>query len=251
MQQNGHYLAPLPGSGNQDNIYFIQIIVNAVQYAIQLNTFEVPTDAPPGYQWGTDINGTQIQPPVEVFNPVVAMQLGTIVGSPNVQPVQVDYNVGSNPTNNVGGNAINSQFNLIIGYPVNFISDYDPNNLNPTNVSLTQAKSNALGTISYLSSQAPELQPNGNVVLTLNLVNSPYSVPTGIVYSFANTALPGEVLQSIPPNFVWCKLNPANTSQLQLSILNSSYNPLQILDPSMTFTFAVITMDEMMRTASK
>ncbi len=45
MIQNGHYLIDSLGK----NIYFVELLVNATRYGIQLNTFPVPTSLPVGY----------------------------------------------------------------------------------------------------------------------------------------------------------------------------------------------------------
>jgi hypothetical protein len=109
--QNGHYLV----NSTSQNVYYAELIINPTQYAVQVNTFAVPTSLPAGFT-----NPAGLVFPTTTFNPVLTF-----------------------PAN----------FNEIVGYLPNFATDINTGGGN---------------TLSYLSTEAPQLQPNSSLLIAMS-----------------------------------------------------------------------------------
>jgi hypothetical protein len=143
MISNDTYL--IDSSGKY--VYYAELVLNPTRYAVQLNTFLFPTLAnlPSGYT----APSASFVFPIQSFNPIVTF-----------------------PAN----------FNNIVGYNAGFASNNNVNN------AFTPAPSSYVtkgddGTISYLSTKAPNVQPNSSVYFSLSNINNPYSQPSSIIYS--------------------------------------------------------------------
>lgn len=206
MIQNGHYL--INSSGN--NVYYLELIVNPNRYAIQLNTYLVPTSLPTGFTAPSNFAGY----PTQRFNPIVTFP---------------------------------PEFNNIVGYPASFASNNNVNNAyvapSPTAANNYVAK-NGLGTLSYLSNVSPQVQPNNNVLFSISNINNPYSQPSSIIYSLNPNVAVGEQIYETPPNFMWNKLIDGTYNELRLTFLNTRLEPLIIKDPNMTILLAIRDRDE-------
>lgn len=205
LVNNGHYLVNSIG----ENRYYIELIVNPNRYAIQLNTFLVPTALPVGFT-----NPAGLVFPTQSFNPVVTF-----------------------PPN----------FSSIVGYPSNFASDGNVNNayVAPTaSSSNNYVTKNALGTISYLSNSAPNVQPNSSVYLSISNINNPYSQPSSIIYSVTPTVNIGEQVIERPPNFMWNRMIDGTYNELRLTILGIDKAPITLNDPNMTILLTIKDKDE-------
>ena len=207
--QNGTYLIDASG----DNVYYLELLVNPTRYAVQLNTFLVPTSLPVGYTQPSNFPGY----PSQTFNPIVTFP---------------------------------SAFNAIVGYPAGFASN---NNVNDAYVPPTASSSNnyvsknttgPVGTLSYLSNTAPQVQPNNNVLFSLSTINNPYAQPGSIIYSLNPNVNAGEQIYVSPPNFMWNKLLDGTYSELRLTLLGTNLQPLIINDPNMTILLSIKDRDE-------
>lgn len=199
--QNGTYW-----SIGTTNYYPFEIIVNPSRYAVQLNTYLLPTSAPSG-----------------AIEPVNFPGWATVPSNS-----QVTF-----PAN----------FNTIVGYPPNFQSSANTNNNfippSPPNVNSNYAAKNSEGTISYLSSLAPEVQPNSNVFFSLSNINNPYAVPSSIIYCLCANAKVGAQITDMPPNFIWNKLIDGTYNELRLQLRSPTYERLRIADPNMSILLAI------------
>lgn len=195
------------------NYYPFDLFVNSTRYAIQVNTYLMPTVAqlPAGATY--PVGGPA--PPTTAINPILVF-----------------------PAN----------FSSIVGYPANFTT---PNNISNSYIPPTPATASnnfvtktSLGTISFLSSSAPQVQPNSNLLLNLSNINNPYSQPSGIIYSLTPSVAIGEVINDRPPNFMWNKMIDGTYNQLTLSFLGSNLQPLIIRDPQMTILLCIRDKNE-------
>lgn len=197
------------------NYYPFDIYVNPTRYAVQLNTYLMPTGAQAtadGTPYPTD--PTAPTPPTTPLNPIVTF-----------------------PPN----------FSAVVGYPANFTT---PNNLANAYVPPSPSASNNYvtkstnGTLAYLSNVAPQVQPNSNLLINLSNINNPYSQPSGIIYSLTPSVAIGEIINDRPPNFMWNKLIDGTYNQLTLSFYGTNLQPLIIRDPQMTILLAIRDKDE-------
>jgi hypothetical protein len=202
---NGHYWL---GSGGTQNLYPFEIVVNPTRYAIQLNTFLVPIlPLPVGITVPSNWGGYATQ----VYNSVVSFP---------------------------------AKFNVVVGYPETFSSNPNVNNTGTATFSNNSETKNSLGTFSYLSNSAPQVQPNSNVLLSLSGINNPYSQPSSIIYSLNPSVAVGQQITEKPPNFMWNKILDGTYSELLLRFLGTDLSPLVIKDPNMTILLTIRDKDE-------
>jgi hypothetical protein len=195
-------------SGNY--VYPFEILVNPNRYAIQLNTYLIPTTLPSGYSVPSGFPGW---------------------------PNTTQNSVVSFPAN----------FNIIVGYSAGFSSNANTSNAyTPTSASALNnyVSKSSVGTLSYLSNLAPQVQPNNNVLFSLSNINNPYSQPSSIIYSLNPNVKVGEQINDRPPNFMWNKLIDGTYNELRLTLLGTDLNPLKINDPNMTILLTIKDKEE-------
>jgi hypothetical protein len=187
------------------NYYPLELIVNAQRYAIQLNTYLIPISLPSGATIPSNFPGW----PTTTQNSVVVI-----------------------PAN----------FSSIIGYAVNFTSPANVSNAYTSTVSYI-AK-NSIGTISIISTVAPNVQPNSSVYITCNGINNPYTQPGSIIYCLNPSVAVGEQIIEKPPNFNWCKMIGGSYSSLSVSIVSIGLQQLYLKDPNMVIILSIRDKDE-------
>jgi hypothetical protein len=193
-------------------VYPWEMSVNAVRYAVQINTYLVPTSAtaatlsytlPVGQSW-----------PTTTHNPVIT---------------------------------IPASFNIIIGYNAGFATNANVSNAytpSTASASTNYESKNAGGTLSYLSNTSPQVQPNSNILLNLSGINNPYTQPSGIIYSLNPSVAAGESINEKPPNFMWNKFINGTYNELRLTLLGTNLRPIQINDPNMTILLTIRDANE-------
>ena len=188
--------------------YPFELLVNANRYAIQLNTYYIPTTTP--------TNGTTPPAgwPTTSFNSVVTF--------PSAFNAIVGYTAGFASANNVGGG-------ISFGTP---------------SASNNYASVNSVNTISYLSNLAPQVQPYSSVLFSLSNINNPYTQPSSIIYSLNSNVGVGELISEKPPNFMWNRLIDGTYNELRLTFLGPNLTPLIINDPNMTILLTIRDADE-------
>jgi hypothetical protein len=196
MIANGHYLVNTAGQ----NVYYAEFIVNPSRYAVQINTYLVPTSLPAGWT-----NPASLVFPTQTFNPEITL---------------VD------------------NITKIFGYPsfstkLNTNNSYipDPNDLYVSKL--------ANGTLSYISIYAPNLQPNSSILFAVSNINNPYAQPSSIIYALTPSVAVGEIISDKPSEFTWNKLIDGTYNQLTITILGLDLQPIKINDPSITILLAL------------
>lgn len=203
---NGNYL--IDGAGKY--VYYGEFLLNPTRYAVQVNTYLVPTSAQAttlGYTSPTGFAGF----PTNNYNPIFTF-----------------------PT----------FFNNIIGFSANYSTPDNTNNayIPPANQTLITKNNN--GTISCLSTQAPNVQPNSSIYFSLSNINNPYSSPSSIIYALVPTGNVGTLIAERPPQFAWNKLIDGTYNELKLQFLGNNFQPIQINDPQMTIMLVIKEGDE-------
>lgn len=199
--QNSHYWT-VAGV----NFYPFELLVNPNRYAIQLNTYLIPIALPAG-----------------------ATIPGGFPGWPAVaQNSQVGFLLN---------------FNQIVGYTAGFISNANLANAYvppvPAIAQTNYVAKNGLGTLSYLSNVAPQVQPNNNVLFSISNINNPYSVPSSIIYSLSPKVAVGEQINETPPNFMWNKMIDGTYNEIRLQLRGTDQQRLVINDPNMTILLTI------------
>lgn len=199
--QNGTYWTIL---GN--NYYPLELLVNANRYAIQLNTYLIPTALPPDATIPSNFPGFPTTPQ------------NSVVSFP-------------------------AQFNKIVGYTVGFSSNPNLNNAYVPPVPSTQTDNYvaklAGGQLSYLSNFSPQVQPNSNVLFNISNINNPYTIPSSVIYSLTPAVKIGEQITDTPPNFMWNRLIDGTYNELRLQLKGTDGQRLRINDPNMTILLTI------------
>jgi hypothetical protein len=198
MIQNGHYLI---NSANE-NVYYLELIVNPSRYAVQINTFLVPTSLPTGFSEPASWVGYA----PATFNPQLIL------------PAKV---------------------NEILGYVVGFTTNANTGNayVPPANDAYVSKLAN--GTISYISTTAPDIQPNSSILVSISGIDNKYANPTSVIYSIVPSVAIGALINEKPPQYAWNRLLPGTYNQLRLTILGTNLQPIKINDPAMTFLLVI------------
>ena len=213
--KNGWYL--INNSGR--NVYYAEFILNPNLYAVQVNTFPVPFDI--GTTWVLQPDGSYLG--------VAAPYLGW--RTPLVDPTSPS-STGSWP--GFAGTAFNpslifpANFNKIIGFttPDPYVIDYNQGALSGQ-------------TRSFLSTTAPQVQPNSSAYLSISNIANKYSIPSSIIYSLSPNVLFGAQIIEQPPQFAWNPLIQGTYNEIRLQILGIDFQPLTILDPNMTIVLCI------------
>lgn len=199
---NSHYLITSTGS----YVYYAEFVVNPSRYAVQINTYLVPTSLPATYTAPSGWGGY----PTQTFNPSITLP---------------------------------ATFNEIVGFVAGTATDQNTNNAFTPPTSDYVSK-NAIGTLSYLSTTYPNVQPNSSILFSISNIDNAYAQPTSVIYSLAPTVAIGELIVEKPANFIWNRLIPGTYNQLTMVLLGTNLNPIKINDPSMTIIL-VIKDDDM------
>jgi hypothetical protein len=206
---NGHYLINAVGQ----NIYYIELEVNANRYSVQLNTYLVPTSLPATFVQPSNFNGY----PTQRFNPIVSIpyRFSEFIGFVDIGGV---FFTSNNNVNNA----------------------YTPPTASKSNYYVTKS---AIGTLSYLSNSYPNVQPNSSVLLSVSNVNNPYSQPSSIIYSLSPNVAIGELIQDKPPEIIWSKMIDGTYNEIRITLLGTDLQPLIIADPSITILLCIRDKD--------
>ena len=199
---NGTYYSSIGGV----NYYPFELILNVPRYAVQLNTYLIPTSLGAGFTTPSNFAGF----PSNTFNSIVTI-----------------------PAN----------LNIIIGFSAGFASNNNIGNAYTPPTSNYESKS-ASGTLSYISTTAPQVQPNNNVLFSISGINNPYMQPSSIIYSLSPNVAVGAQINVTPPNFMWNKFIDGMYNNLVLTLLGNNLQPLILNDPNMCIILTIRDKDE-------
>jgi hypothetical protein len=188
------------------NVFYAEFLVNPSRYAVQINTFLFPTSLPSGYT-----NPAGLTFPTNTFNPSII--IGTTLG-------------------------------LLLGFATGVTTNQNTSNGYTPPSPQTYIAKNAVGTLSYLSTSAPNVQPNSSILISSSGVDNPYASPTSIIYSLTPSVAVGEIISEKPPEFMWNELINGTYNQIRLTILGTNLAPIQINDPAITIVLVIAQEDE-------
>jgi hypothetical protein len=170
-------------------VYFYEIVQNAVAYAIQLNSYYLPTSAN-------------------------AITLGYS------QPSGATW---SYPAANA---CPQLQFNTAFGALLGFSAQTYP----ATAVSTNQSK---------VSEITPNISPVDSYILTCNMVNSKYSIPSNYFFSIPLTGALGSLITYNSSSLVYNDVAPNVYSNIIISFFDQLFNRLQMNDREIVLTIAI------------
>lgn len=184
---NGHYLV----NASAQNVYYGEFLVNPTRYAVQINTYPVPTALPFGWS-----NPAALLFPPAQFNPRFTLP---------------------------------ADFNEVLGFTAGF----------------TTALNTGVGTtLSYLSSTAPQITSNSNLLVAISGIDNKYSNPSTIIYSLAPAVGIGELINEKPAQFNFNRLLAGTYNQIRIQLLGNDFRPITIRDPQMTIVLVIEDQDD-------
>jgi hypothetical protein len=93
--------------------------------------------------------------------------------------------------------------------------------------------------IQYLSSQTPVISPVDSLILTCNLINSKYSIPSNILFTVPISSALGSLIQVNISSIVLNDILPQNFSSISITIYDQLFNAVELQDTEMTLTLVI------------
>jgi hypothetical protein len=93
--------------------------------------------------------------------------------------------------------------------------------------------------IQYLSTQTPVISPVDSLILTCNLINSKYSIPSNILFTVPISSALGSLIQVNISSIVLNDILPQNFSSISITIFDQLFNPVELQDTEMTLTLVI------------
>jgi len=184
-------------------VYPFEFIVNATRYAVQLNTYLVPNALPSGATVPSNFPGWPVDPQ------------NSVITTP-------------------------ADFCDIIGFSSSFVSDANVNDSYTPPAGSTIISKDGAGTISYLSTVAPDVQPNSSLFIQMtNISNNLVQNNAGIIYTITPDVGFGEQISESPPELLWADLIDGSYSEFRISLTGIDFNPIDIRDPNMTIQLVI------------
>jgi hypothetical protein len=301
--KQGWYLINSAGQ----NVYFLEMFVNATRYAVQVNTFPLPASTNFTYSsgvwtgnagtayagWTTPVANTQsgisgwngfpttsnsgstittltsgtistagVLTATLTAGAVISTGVGNYVsqggtnylinsgsaGTYQVSPLPVSTITLTGTGLNVisAGTLLNpclafpARFSTLVGFADNTQTRGTSTNGTISTSAPTIAQLDQTGTNkSFLSSTAPQVQPNSSIYFSISNIENKYAIPNSIIFSLNPAVAFGLQINEYPPQFAWNKLLNGTYNNIRLQILGLDYQPLKILDPNMTIVLVI------------
>ncbi len=205
----------LINSTTLEYVYFMQMQVNPTRYGLQFNSFSLPTSLPAGYT----------APPAGFC----------------VTPLLPSITSSAFPT--VDGNAPGWSF------PANFAewAGFSSNYSNPPGSVTTPITAQIFtglaafptGNTSFLSTKAPQINPDPVIYLNCNAIQNTYANPQTFLYPVPAKAGIGQLLQIEVPEYSWNALSAGQQGSLRFNFTNAAGQPIKILDPNIIITCVI------------
>lgn len=188
MVSNGHYLV----DSSSEYVYYLEIIENSTYYAIQLNSYPIPTALPSG--WTN---------PAGITFPATATTPQFIILSTNNFKDIIGINAGTYP-------------------------------------SLTQTT-----TYSKTSDYTPQVSPVNSLIVSCNLLNNRYAIPSTLLYSFspAGTTF-GDLIVEKPSELAFVDIQDGAYTEILIEFRDQSLNRIAINDSNLVILLQVKNKDE-------
>ena len=203
-------------------VYFLQIQINPTQYKIQFNSYSLPSDF-------ASISAQYTQPPNGFGSSITGVPAAG--GFP-----------GSTGGPFAPGWFFPSKFSEFVGQPDN---KFYPNQLptpydvfSPTSLPAALRPSGAFptGSVSFLSTKTPQVNPNPVIYLQCSLINNPLANPTSFLAPVPGKTALGDLLIQEPPEFAFAQCSPGAPTSFTLRFTDVQGSPIKLLDPNITIT---------------
>ena len=92
--------------------------------------------------------------------------------------------------------------------------------------------------LSFLSSVAPNIQPNNVLYVSVSNIDNKYGSPSGLVHRIVPNTTFGSLITE-NPEFSFQPLHSGTYNELQIQILGTDKSPIRIIDPNIVITFLI------------
>lgn len=211
MVRNGHYLIVKDSTSPNDGqfMYLFELRSNSTFYSIEIVLSSISTSFDLGS--GLKTSSTILTIP--------SGDAGDWGLPATFQTISIDF-----PNNNFGD---------LLGFRAGTSVFEDLSALDP--LTATNAKYN------YFNELPPQMMPSSSYLLSCNLIDNSMAIPSNILHSFGippGVGFGDQILASSGFD-IYSPIKPGKYSNIQLSILDQNFDPLEILDSSMLITLSI------------
>lgn len=99
---------------------------------------------------------------------------------------------------------------------------------------------------SYLNNNgSPNLEPTSSILITCNMIDNPYGVPSNILTSIAIPDTPfGSQISSVGTDDVFSKIKEGTYRSLSIDLYNQDFVPLKVIDPNLLIVLSLKIKEE-------
>lgn len=200
----------------EDGLYEISTINERLQFAFIANGhYLVDSGGNNIYYINISANTTRYATQIDIFQFPNALPAGY------TNPATVVF-----PPANQITMTMPSKFNELLGFVAGFTTTA------PTGTNL-----------SFLSSVAPNIQPNNVLYVSVSNIDNKYGSPSGLVHRIVPNTTFGSLITE-NPEFSFQPLHSGTYNQLQIQILGTDKSPIRIIDPNIVITFLIKNKDQ-------
>ena len=211
---NNLYLIKTTG----EYVYFFQMQVNPTAYKLQFNSFSLPAKH-------SDLGSDYTEPPGGFGNS--PLLVGATSGFPGVAGYAPGWQFPANFSDWCGfvENYTNPPGNVVTSISTDFFQG------------LSAFPS---GNTSFLSTVAPNVQPNSVIFVNCNLIQNNYANPSTFLYPVpAKVSSIGGLISIEAPEFSWNQMLPGVADKLIITFTDVRGQPIKILDPNIIVTLII------------
>ena len=195
----------------EDGLYEISTINERLQFAFIANGhYLVDSGGNNIYYINISANTTRYATQIDIFQFPAALPAGY------TNPAAVVF-----PPANQITMTMPTKFNELLGFAAGFTTTA------PTGTNL-----------SFLSSVAPNIQPNNVLYVSVSNIDNKYGSPSGLVHRIVPNTTFGSLITE-NPEFSFQPLHSGTYNQLQIQILGTDKSPIKIIDPNIVITFLI------------
>ena len=195
----------------EDGLYEINTINERLQFAFIANGhYLVDSGGNNIYYINISANTTRYATQIDIFQFPNALPAGY------TNPAAVVF-----PPANQITMTLPSKFNELLGFTSGFTTTA------PTGTNL-----------SFLSSVAPNIQPNNVLYVSVSNIDNKYGSPSGLVHRIVPNTTFGSLITE-NPEFSFNPLHSGTYNQLLIQILGTDKSPIKIIDPNIVITFLI------------
>jgi hypothetical protein len=88
------------------------------------------------------------------------------------------------------------------------------------------------------------ISPIDSYILTCNLLNSPYSIPSNVFFTIPLNGSLGQLISIYPSQIVFNEIAPNVYNYITIKIYDQLFNQLYLNDTDMTLTLAILEARE-------